>query len=68
MANSNNLCNIIVPPKVEGKKPYIKNYTTPDRPPPAAAMLRHKQIRKIAMISRSEKGDVQPMKKRRVES
>ena len=25
MANSKNLCNIIVPPKVEGKKPYIKN-------------------------------------------
>ena len=21
------------------KKPYIKNYATPDRPPPAAAML-----------------------------
>ena len=25
--------------KTRNKKPYIKNYATPDRPPPAAAML-----------------------------
>ena len=25
--------------KTPKKKPYSKNYTTPDRPPPAAAML-----------------------------
>ena len=30
--------------KTPKKKPYIKNYATPDRPPPAAAMLKSTKV------------------------